>query len=389
MQSHFLKKKYLLTPGPTQIPEPVLAQLAQPILHHRTPEFIEIMHKIQSGLQEIFQTKQNVLILSASGTGAMDACVSNLFSPGDPVITINGGKFGERWTKIAQAYGLNVIELKTARGSSIDPQTVAETLKQNPHARAVLFQASETSTGTLFPTQEICKIIQAYPQCISIVDAITALGVFDLPMDSWGIDVLLTGSQKALMLPPGLACVSLSEKAWDWQKKAQLPRFYFDFAKERQAILKGQTAWTPPIHLILGLQKSLELIQAETLQISFKRHALLAKCTRAAIQALGLSLLSEAPSNAVTAVKVPVEIQEGKLIPKTMREQYGVSIAGGQDELEGKIFRLSHLGYVGIFDLIVGLGALEMTLYKLGYRSFTFGTATGAALQTYYQQEIQ
>lgn len=365
------------------VPERVLAQSAKQIIHHRTPQFTAVMEEVEAGLKYLFQTKQEVLLLSCSGTGAMDAAVTNLFRKGDKVITINGGKFGDRWTKICKAYGLAPVELKLEPGTAATAKQVDELLTKNPDARGVLFQASETSTGTLMPTKEICALTRGRKDCVSVVDAITALGVFDLPMDDWGMDCLITGSQKALMLPPGLACIALSEKAWALHEKSDLPRFYFDLAKERKAVAKGQTAWTPPIGLVLGLQETLKMIREEGLHNVFKRHELLARATRNAVKALGLELLSKDPSNAVTPVRVPAEIKDGKAIPKTMRDKYGVSIAGGQDELEGKIFRLTHLGYIDRFDILIGIGALELTLQDLGYAKFTFGAGTGAVLQTY------
>lgn len=381
-----MKKTYLLTPGPTPVPENLLALAAKPIVHHRTPQFMALMADVQQGLKYLFQTKQDVLMLASTGTGAMDATVSNLFRTGDKVITVNGGKFGQRWTKIAQCYGLQPLEIKLEAGEAVTAKKIEELLNKNPDVRGVLFQASETSTGTAMPTQEICEVVGRHKDCISVVDAITALGVFNVPMDAWGIDVLLTGSQKALMLPPGLACISLSEKAWGMAQKSNIPKFYFDLSRERKNLSKGQTAWTPAVGLVIGLQESLRMIREEGLENIFKRHDLLARATRNAVRALGLQILSnDSPSNAVTAVRVPSEIKEGKAIPKTMRDKYGVTIAGGQDELEGKIFRLTHIGYVDKFDILTGIGALELTLRDLGYTRFEFGIGTGAVLKTFAQ----
>jgi len=377
-----VKKTYLLTPGPTQVPESVLATQAKQILNHRTPQFMSVVENVRQGLKYLFQTKHDVMLVSASGTGAMEASVVNVFRRGDKVVTINGGKWGDRWTKISKAHGLNVVEIMVERGTAVDLTQFEEVLAANPDARGVLFQACETSTGVVMPTREICALVRQRPDCISVCDAISALGAIDLPMDDWGIDVLLTGSQKALMLPPGLGCVALSEKAWKFNETADLPRFYFDLAKERKAIQKNQTAWTPAISLVVGLQESLRMIKEEGLHSVFKRHELFAKATRNAIKAMGLEVFAkDAFSNSVTAVKVPAEIKDGKLVPKTMRDKFGVTIAGGQDELEGKIFRLTHLGYVDRFDILVGIGALELTLHELGYTKFTFGAGTGAVLQ--------
>lgn len=377
-----MKKTYLLTPGPTAIPESVVSVFARPIIHHRTSGFEALFAQVREDLKLVFQTQQDVLSLASTGTGAMDAAVTNLFKKGDKVITINGGKFGERWTKISKAYGLNPIEIKLAPGDAVEVKDLEATVRSNTDAKGILFQASETSTGVKMPTQEICQIAQKSGM-LSVCDAITACGVFDIPMDAWGIDALITGSQKAMMIPPGMAFIALSNKAWAANESADLPRFYFDLGKERKSQAKNQTAWTPAISLIQGLQESLRLIKEEGLQNVFKRHELLALATRNAVAALGLEMLAKkAPSPSVTAVKVPAQIANGKLIPKTMREKYGVTIAGGQDELEGKIFRLSHFGYCGKFDITTGISCLELVLNELGYK-VEFGKGVGAVLRTF------
>jgi aspartate aminotransferase-like enzyme len=380
-----MKKTYLLTPGPTPIPESVSAIFARPIIHHRTATFEKLFEDVRQGLKFLYQTRQEVLMLAASGTGAMEAAVANLFKRGDKVITLNAGKFGARWTKIAKTYGLAAIELTCEPGDSIPASQVEAAVKANPDARGILFQASETSTGVTLPTQEICKIARA-SNMLSVCDAITACGVFDLPMDDWGIDALITGSQKALMIPPGLAMIALSDRAWQANESADLPRFYFDLAREKKAHLKNQTAWTPAISLIQGLQESLRLIREEGLHNMFKRHELLAKATRNGVQALGFELLAKkSPSPAITAVRVPAGI-DGKALVKLMRDKLGVTLVGGQDELEGKIVRLSHFGYVDRFDIVIGISALELGLHELGH-PVEFGKAVGAVLQTFATKE--
>ena len=377
-----MRKTYLLTPGPTPIPESVSAVFAKPLIHHRTPAFQNLFEEVRTGLKYVFQTKQDVLIITASGTGVQEASVANLFKRGEKIICINGGKFGARWAKLAHIYGLIPVEIKLEPGDAVEPKQLEEVVTANSDAKAILFQASETSTGVRMPVQEICKIARA-ANMLSVCDAITAAGVFDLPMDEWGIDVLMTGSQKGLMIPPGLAMIALSDRAWTANETCDLPRFYFDLAKERKAQQKNQTAWTPAISLIQGLQESLKMIKDEGLHNVFKRHDLLAKATRNAVQALGLEMLAKkSPSNAVTAVKVPASIKDGKLIPKTMRDKYGVVITGGQDELEGKIFRLSHFGYCDRFDITTGIAALELTLNDLGHK-VEFGKGVGVVLKTF------
>jgi aspartate aminotransferase-like enzyme len=377
-----VKKTYLLAPGPTPIPESVLAVFAQPIIHHRTPAFQKLFEEVRNGLKKVFQTKNDVLVLSTTGTGGMEATVSNLFKKGDKVITVNGGKFGERWTKIATVYGLKAIEIQLELGQALDPGKLQEILKSNPDTKAVLFQASETSTGVRMPTQEICQIART-AGALSICDAITACGVFNLPMDEWGIDVMITGSQKAMMLPPGLAMIALSPKAWAMSESSDLPKFYFDLTRERKSQSKNQTAWTPAISLIQGLQESLRIMEEEGLAAIFARHELLARATREAVKALGLELFAkQSPSTSVTAVLVPAHIQDGKQIPKLMRDRYGVTISGGQDSLEGKIFRLSHFGYCDRFDITTGISALELVLNDLGHK-VELGKGVGAALKVF------
>lgn len=377
-----MKKTYLLTPGPTPIPESVSAIFSKPIIHHRTPAFEAVFQDVRQGLKYLYQTKQDVLLLTATGTGAMDAAVSNLFNRGDKVISLNAGKFGERWTNIAKAYELNTVEIKVPAGDTIDAKQVEKTIQENSDAKGILFQASETSTGVVMPTQEICRLAKAAGM-LSICDAITACGVFDLPMDDWGIDVLITGSQKALMIPPGLAMIALSDRAWAANENSKLPRFYFDLAREKKNLAKNQTAWTPAISLVQGLQESLRLIKEEGLHNVFKRHDLLARATRNAVQALGLELLAKkSPSNAVTAVRIPSQIKDGKAVTKLMRDKYGVTIVGGQDELEGKIIRLSHIGYCDRFDIVTGISALELVLSELDY-PVQFGKGVGAVLKTF------
>lgn len=380
-----MKKTYLLTPGPTPVPESVNAVFARGIIHHRTPAFEQLFQDVKEGLKYIFQTKNDVLMLSCSGSGAMDAAVSNIFQTGQKVITVNCGKFGDRWTKISKAYGLKPVEIKTEHGQAVDMRVLEKTISENKDAKAILFQASETSTGVMNPTKDICALAQKNGM-LSVVDAITAAGVFNLEMDNWGIDVLLSGSQKGFMIPPGLAFISLSDKAWAMTETCNIPHFYFDLKKERKGLAKNQSAWTPAISLIQGLQETLRMIREEGLENVFKRHELLARATREAIKVMGLELLAkDSPSTAVTAVKVPAQIENGKLIPKKMRE-HGVTITGGQDELEGKIFRLSHFGYCGKFDITTGIACLELVLNELGYK-VEYGKGVGAVLRTFAENK--
>ena len=370
-------KNYLLAPGPTPVPARVLLAMAQPIIHHRTPQFSRIFAEAKRGLKEVFQTEQDVLMLAASGTGGMEGAVTNLFSPGDEVLVVNGGKFGERWSKIAGAYGLKVTELRVEWGQGARAEDIRRLLDQHRGIRAVLVQASETSTAAVHPIEAIAEVTRNR-DVLLIVDGITAVGVFDIPMDRWGIDVLITGSQKALMLPPGLAFVALSERAWKRTKDAKLPRFYFDFVKERDNLAKDTSAWTPAISLVIGLREALAIIREEGLARVFARHARMAAATRAAAEGLGLKLVApDAPSPALTGIYTPPDVDGGKLVAY-LRDRMGVTFAGGQDQLKGKIVRIAHLGHIGVFDVVTAIAALEMALRHFGH-ALPLGRGVGAA----------
>lgn len=358
-------KQYLLAPGPTPIPNEVDRAMAATMIHHRTPEFSKIFMEAREGLKPLFGTRSDVLILASSGTGAMEAAVANLFSLGDKVLVINGGKFGERWVRIGQAFGLEPIQLKVEWGKAVKIDVVEKHLKVYPEIRGVLVQASETSTTVLHPVREIAQLTRNGP--LLLVDGITAVGVLPVPMDEWGIDVLVTGSQKGLMLPPGLGFIALSDRAWERTEEAKLPRFYFDLTLERKSQAQGGTAFTPAVSLIFGLHAALKMIEQEGMERVYARHDRLARATRAAASALGLNLLApENPSPAATGIFLPDDIDGDKLLD-LLREHMGVTLAEGQDELQGKIIRIAHVGYIGAFDVLVAVGALEMALKKFGY----------------------
>lgn len=370
-------KSYLLAPGPTPVPPEVLAAMSAPIIHHRTPDFAAVMADVQESLQRLFGTTNEVLLLAASGTGAMESAVTNLLSPGDEAVFVNGGKFGERWGKICRAYGVAAHEVTVEWGRAVTPADVEAALDAHPAAKAVYLQASETSTCVLHPVAAIAEITRRR-NVLLVVDGITAVGVVDLPMDRLGIDVLITGSQKALMLPPGLAVLALSDRAWAAAETATCPRFYFDLAKERQGVRDRSTAWTPAISLIRGLKVALEMMLAEGLENVYARHARLAEATRAGVTALGLRLVApDAPSPAATGAFVPDGVDGGQLV-KYLRDRMHVTFAGGQDQLKGKIVRLAHLGYAGTFDVVTGLAALELALAHFGV-DVAFGRGVGAA----------
>ena len=371
-------KRYLLAPGPTQVPPEVLLAMARPIIHHRAPEFATLFAQIRQDLKWLFQTEADVLTLVSSGTGAMEAAVSNFLSPGEKALFVNGGKFGERWGKLCKTFGVQATEIKVEWGEAVDPQVIAEALKQDPSIKAVYVQASETSTGVAHDTRAIAEIVRNREQTILVVDAITALGVFDLKTDAWGIDVLVAGSQKALMLPPGLAFISVSDKAWNLADKAKNASFYFNLKKEREAQQKNQTAYTAGVSLMIGLKEVLTMLRAEGLGNVFSRHARMAQAMREGMKAAGLSLFpKQNPSDALTVVSTPDGV-DGQAVYKNLREQYGITAVGGQDHLKGKIFRISHMGYIDTFDVIQALAATEMVLKGLGY-PIKLGAGVGKA----------
>ena len=360
-------KRYLLAPGPTPVPPEVLLAMARPIIHHRAPEFAQLFGEVREDLKWLFQTRNDVLILASSGTGGMEGAVANFLSPGDKALVVNGGKFGERWGKICKTFGVQVNEIKVEWGRAVDPQAVAEALKKDPAIKAVFVQASETSTGVAHPTKALADVVRPHEGTLLVVDAITALGVFDIKTDDWGIDVVVTGSQKALMLPPGLAFVSVSEKAWQMAEKAKNAAFYFNFKKERESQVKNQTAYTPAVSMILGLQEVLRMLKAEGLEKVFERQGKLAHAMREGVKAAGLSLFpKDSPSDALTAISSPEGV-DGQAVYKNLRVQYGMTAAGGQDHLKGKIFRVSHMGYMDSFDVISAIAAIEMVLKGLGH----------------------
>src|SRR5882762_3103218 len=341
--------------------------MARPIVHHRSPEFEAVFARVREGLAWLYQTKQDVLVFAASGTGAMEASLVNFLRRGDTAVVVDGGKFGERWGKLAKSYGVNAVTLKCEWGHPVE-------------AAAVDVQANESSTGVYHPIRELAQVT-ARSGAILVVDAISALGAMPLPMDEWGIDVLVSAGHKALGLPPGIAFLAASEKAWKLNESADLPRFYFDVRRERDNQRKNQTAWTPAIALVEGLDESLAMFKEEGLENVFKRHERMAKAARAGMQALGLTLYSKSPSSAMTTVLAPDGVDSEKLV-KHLFKQYGIKLVGGQDAAKGKIFRIAHLGYFDDFDMLVVIGAVERGLHDLGAK-VQLGAGLAAAQQSF------
>ncbi len=369
-------KQYLLSPGPTPIPNEVALAMSETMVHHRTPRFNKVFEEARQGLKTLFGTKNDVLMLASSGTGAMEAAVANLFSPGDKVLIINGGKFGERWVNISNAFGLKPVEIKVEWGHAAKVDEVEKQLELHPDTQGIMVQASETSTTALHPVKEIAKLTRNGP--LLVVDGVTAVGVLPVPADEWGIDALVTGSQKALMLPPGLGFIALSDRAWEKTKKAKLPRFYFDLNLERKNQAKGSGAFTPAVSLIFGLRASLNLLAQEGLERVYARHARMSRATRAAATAMGMKLLApDSPSPAATGVFLPGGIDADKVL-EYLRDRMGVTLAEGQDQLKGKVIRIAHVGYMGAFDVITAIAALEMALRKFG-AELPFGRGVAAA----------
>jgi aspartate aminotransferase-like enzyme len=373
-----MEKKYLFSPGPTTLPPEVLLKMAEPIMHHREPEFEKIFEEIRDGLKYVFQTRNEVLVFTSSGTGAMEGSVSNLLSKGDKAIVVRGGKFGERWGEICKAYGIEFIPIDVEWGRAVDVKRIAEILESDPSIRAVYTQASETSTGVKHPIREIAEVVKKYENTVLVVDAITGIGVFSMPMDQWGVDVVVSGSQKALMLPPGLAFAALSDKAWRFVERSNLPKYYFDFKRELKSTKKNQSAYTPAISLFIGLRESLRMIRKEGLEAVFRRHERLAEATRAAVKAMGLQLYApDSPSNALTAVKIPEGI-DGEKLKDLFFEKFGITVAEGQDRAKGKIIRIAHLGYYERLDMVMVISALELLLKEMGH-PFELGKGVRAA----------
>ena len=376
-----MRKNYLLTPGPTPLPPQVCESMARPIIHHRTPQFQEILKEANEGLKYVFQTKNDVFTLASSGTGAMEAAVANLLSAGDCALSVQGGKFGERWTELCKAYGVNAEVIDVEWGKAVEPQEIEKRLKLNPKIKAVFTTLCETSTGVVNDIEAIGKVV-AQSEAVLVVDAISGLGAIDLKTDAWCADMVVSGSQKGLMLPPGLGFISVSPKAMKLVEASKSARYYFDLRKAKKAIDKTDTPFTPAITLIIALTEALKTMKQDGMEQIFARHKKMADATRAAIKALGLELFApEAASDVVTAAKVPAGIDGEKLV-KTMRDTYGVTIAGGQDEMKGKLIRIAHMGFIEEFDIIAGISCLEKVLAQMGYK-FQIGSGVKAAEEVF------
>ena len=376
-------KERLFTPGPTPLlMEAQTRALAMGNVHHRTEAFRKIMTETLALLKYYYNTQNDVLIFASSGTGAMEGSVSNLLSPGERMLVGTAGKFGERWLGLAQAYGIGAVKVESTYGQPVNIATMKQKLATDGPFRAVFIQATETSTAVMNDVRALGEAVKNYPETALVVDAITGLGTSDLRIEEWGLDIVIGGSQKAVMIPPGLAFVSVSEKAWGLIAKSKLPRFYFDFAKERKNQAKGETAYTPATTLIIGLHAALEYIKKLGRANLIANAALLAEASRAAAQALGLKLFAESsPANAATAVCAPTGMDSGAIV-KELRTSFGAIIANGQGSMKGQIFRLAHLGYYDVADLFAIFAALEIVLVKLG-QDVKLGSGVRAVQEVY------
>ncbi|NJL37222.1 MAG: alanine--glyoxylate aminotransferase family protein [Leptolyngbyaceae cyanobacterium SM1_4_3] len=374
-------KLMLMIPGPTPVPEQVLLAMAKHPIGHRSGDFNQVMAEVTQGLKWLHQTQNDVLILAASGTGAMEAGMINFLSPGDRILVGCNGKFGDRWAEVGKAYGLSVETITAEWGKPLNPDEFRAKLEADTdqQIKAVVVTHSETSTGVLNDLETINRHVKAHGEALMIVDAVTSIGAVHLPLDEWGLDVVASGSQKGFMIPPGLGFVAVSPKAWEAYAHAKLPRFYLDLGKYRKDAAKNSTPFTPPVNLFFALQAALKMMQAEGLESIFARHQRQMKATRAAMKALSLPLFAsdQAASPAITAI-APANV-DSEQIRSILKKQFDIAVAGGQDHLKGKIFRIGHLGFVSDRDILTAVGALESALQSLGYDGFTPGAGMAAA----------
>lgn len=361
-----MKKSRLYTPGPTTVPENILLAMSVPIIHHRHSEFKELFKRVSENLKYLFQTKHDVFILTSSGTGAMESAVCNLLSSNDTVLVVNSGKFGKRWLEICRAYSIEAVEIKVPYGKAIDPHLLEKKLKENSSISTVFLTHCETSTGVLHNIKDIARLVRNSSDALVVVDGISSVGIVEMRMDDWGLDVVITASQKGLMLPPGLSFIAVNDRAWLKIERSNLPRYYFDLREAKKALNSAGTPWTPAISLVIGLDKALSEIRVQTLESIWIKNNRLARAMRAGCEAMGLSLFPESPSDALTVIVLPDRIDYEQL-NKLLQDKYHITIAGGQGELKGKIIRIAHFGYQDESDIIFIISVLGCALSELGW----------------------
>ena len=382
-----IRKQRLLTPGPTPLYPPALHAMMASDIHHRTEDFRKAYRSCLADLKEVLGTSHDVLMFAASGTGAMDATVSNLFSKGDKVIVCSAGKFGERWAEIAKAYGLDVTVLSAPYGKAVSPAELERALAQEPAVKGVFVQASETSTGAAHDVRAMGRAV-AKTEAIFVVDGITGIGTMPLDIDGWGLDVLIGGSQKAFMVPPGLALLSISPKAWKFADAATLPHYYFNLKKEKKSGDAGESSWTPATALILALAEALRYIKQLGMARLIENAQMLAQATRTAVVRMGLELFApDSPAASATAVKAPAGMDSGVIV-KEFRNRFGAIIANGQGSMKGQIFRIAHLGYFDFADLFAVIAGLEVILNANGF-PVNYGTGVAAVQQIYESAAVK
>lgn len=361
-------KTRLFTPGPTPVPHAVREAMARPMMHHRDKAFAHLLRRVQHNLAWVFGTRSNVLVMAASGTLAMEASVVNFLCRGDTALYVNSGKFGARWGEILRAYGVNAVEITVELGNAVTVHQVAEAFAQHPDAKALYLQACETATGVSHPVQRIAALTREQQQCLCIVDGITHVAIEPLPMDAWGIDVLLGATQKSFMMSAGLALIAVSSRAWQAAQRANLPNYYMNLHRERQAQEAGHTAWTSAVSLLYGLDVALGMMRDEGLEALYERHHKLAVACREGVVQLGCTPLTQAPANGLTVVRPPGTVAAGDVIA-TLQQEHGMRIGGGQDALVGQILRVAHMGYMDRHDVAMVVNALGLTLSSLRERS--------------------
>jgi serine---pyruvate transaminase len=379
-------KQYLMTAGPTPIPPAVSQAMAAPMLYHRAPAFDALYERVLSALPSVFRTQNDVLAFAASGSGALESAVANLVRPGDRVLACAAGKFGERWIQLGEAYGAEIVRYEPGWGERLDPAEIDRLLSENDGVRVAFATLSETSTGIVHDIQAIAEVARRH-DVILAVDAVSGLGATELRQDEWGVDVVVAGSQKALMCPPGLAFASVSERALEYAAERGEGRYYFDWGRTVKSQRKGASPFTPAVSLFLGLDVALKLIAEEGLDNVLARHQILARATRAGVAAIGLDLFGDPDerSTVVTAVELPDDVDGGK-VPGALRK-LGITANGGQDHLKGRIVRIAHCGYFGAFDIVTSLSGLEMVLAQLG-REVDHGAAAGAAQKVFLEAGV-
>ena len=373
-----MSKIRLFTPGPTSVPEEVLLEMAKPIFHHRTGQYRDLLKQVTEGLQYVFCTKNDVLTFTGSGTSAMEAGIVCCLAPGGKVLVVRSGKFGERWAEICKAYGRDHVNIDVEWGRAVDPALIAKALADDPAIKAVIVTHSETSTGARNDVEAIGKIV-APTEAIFMVDCITSAGAIPLQVDKWSIDIAATGSQKALMLPPGLSFLAVSAKAWKVAESFQPPAYYLDIKRYRKSLKKWDNPYTPAITLVRGMARALEMIQAQGLDSIWEQTAKIAQATRQAALAMGLKPFATDPVDSLTSICYPQGVDDAKF-RSLLREKFGVWVAGGQADLSGKIFRISHMGYVDALDAVSVIAAVEQALNACGHK-VTPGTGPGKALE--------